>query len=372
MFSQSQLSQRQHEQIPLGQRSDNEEEDGREEGEEEPTGRTVLSAAPGGRESGDRTKEEGCLAARASTGMKTDSRKSPGDLDGSCFRRKRDGRDVAIIRGRSTQQVARLRTFDSANKGGGGVDGVGGEGGKVDGGGGTRRSQTPALHADEGIANGMTLAGGGGGGGEGGGDAARQGAAIGAALPPSDVAERPGHSRDTTQPAPSGETARRNPSVVDERGTAVGVGAARLGGDGAPSITPPSIWADLDGLASGDDSTSDDDQGAARSRPAAPESSTAPFPPQGPALSNFDPVNGAGAAAGKTDQGATAIIGEAESNAVESGEAPQQVSAGASQASGRAEQEPAAPGSAGFSLLDRAGGGLGDDDLLDAALEDSD
>lgn len=140
----------------------------------------------------------------------------------------------------------------------------------------------------------------------------------------------------------------------------------------APTSTPPSIWADLDGLASGGDSTSDDDQGATRSRPAAPESSDAPSPPQSSALGNPAAVARAAVAAGNLEPGATAMAGETKSDEAGRGEAPQVGFGGASQAAGRAGREVVSSGSAGFSLLGGAGENLGDDELLDAALEDSD
>eukprot|EP00752_Nemacystus_decipiens_P008272 g7396.t1 len=363
-FSQSQ-SERHHEHIPLGQHSD--EEGGRLAAEKEaaPCG-MIRSAASSGREASDRTRGDGHVGARgrlgASTAMKRARRESPvGVAQQNTSIREDGGRGGGLSappRNMSTRQVPPIRSLVSLRR----EDGGDGEGENVGGGVEKTTAAPMALGGDR--RNGMALPRGGEK------DAVGSEKTNPAALSPG--SERSENSRGAGQPASDGHAAKDTPSVDHKRGETVGVGRARLAEDGAPVSAPFSIWADLDGLASGDDSTSGDDEGATRSRPAAPASIKAPSPPQDPASSCPAAVVIL-SAAGKIDRGATTIAGGTAIDGAERGEAPQLASGGVSQAARRAQGGGRVPsGNAGFSLLSGAGGSLGDNELLDAALEDSD
>lgn len=368
MLSQSQ-SQQQHQQIPLGQHSDNGESQPRAEGEAAAAEMLLSGASTDSKEGvriSDRMKGEsvgghGGGRAGAATffeGGRGQSRDGV-DKQGSYPRRRAAGKDrgdLATPSSTSTQQEASVGTLYAGNYEGRGCS----KDKMVSGGGGTEETEVPAaLLGDKYSTNKIALPGRGG-------DAAGSDSSRRVALSPGGGAGGPAHSRSTTQPTPSRDSEQPIPTAPDEKRTAIGVGGARLDGSGAPATVSSSIWADLDGLASGDDSTSDDTD--RNDLATASGSLTMPSLLQGRALSNIATV--VSTAAGKTDRGAAAVAGATVSNGLERGDM-QVMSGGVSPAAGGAGRGTIASGTAGFSLLAGAGGNLRDDDLLDAALEDS-
>lgn len=368
MSSQTQ-SQRQ-EQISLGQHSDDEDIGRRGEPEAAPSG-TVLSGALVDsierRETSDGTPEDFNRYGRSGGGAPMTVEGGRGrsrggvDTEGFCATTKEGGGGDGVAAGpssTSTQQQVCARAL-----GGGTVDDEGdgcgdSEDEEIGGGAGTRVQSTHL--GDKCITNGVAL----------------QGDAAG----PSEAAQTTPSLGDVAGgAAQSGATSQSSPSCDADQpittGTASGVGEKKgLDGGGAPAATPSSIWADLDGLASGDDSTSDDGQVPARSHLTVSESTkvlsmlSMPSVPQGPASSNTVVLN---RAADKTDASATTVAGDTASDGAQRGKAQSVSAGGVLLDAGRAPRGPVAPGGVGFSLLAGAGADLGDNELLDAALEDS-
>lgn len=364
MFSQSQ-SQRQHEQIPLGQHSDDDDDDDDNGGGG--GGRAAeadgLVGGMGECRTSDRMRDDGdlCVGASIATESGRGESQDKVDKEDSSSRGSGSGRDggaSGILRNASTQRDASAGMLGAVSNEGGG------EGAKISCSGGATDAVVPmaplgdkrnvdvnALPRQGGLAAGPAE------------EASRT------ALCPGDVSGSPAQGSATTQPNPGTDAEQPDPTVADEKGRAGGAGGASLDANGARVNAPSSIWADLGGLASGDDSTSDDGEGATRSRLAASQRSEVPFQPQDPPSPNTAML--AGAAVGKTDRGATAVAGDITCDVTEHGDAGLG-SVGDSHAAGKARRGAVGSGSAGFSLLAGAGGSLGDNELLDAALEDSD
>lgn len=279
IFSPSQPQQQQ--QIALGQHSSNEED---EQGEEE----YEESGAAGGmlvsKETVDSVEVDGEHDDSTREGRYLDSRRvattaiSAGDRRGrrrrelgspdSCLRPPDGGRGhIAAAFCTVAQQIAPERTAAGLNKGdhgdealaGCGGDGGGDKGGDGDSGGQANVATEAVAVAHSAKRNALPRAG---------GDAA-------ASVASRRVASSPGDAVDGSTRSKNDEIATR--ADDDEVTGAAGVGGATLGEGGAPSAgvenvddngvrckiagTSSSIWADLDGFASSDGSNSDDERG---------------------------------------------------------------------------------------------------------------
>lgn len=287
MFSQSQSQQ----QIPLGQHSTNEKDEHRVE-QPEASGVTLLSGAfvdsvGDGGEHDDSTGEDRYPHGRRRTRATISTEDGRGGVGNpsSSLRRPEGGRGHAsAASGTGTQQVASALTAaapDDVDHGhdaiaGGGGDG-GGEDGEygVDGDGGEQRNM-----ATEAAAAGTTAALGDSSGSR-------------SALPPRPQGDVAGSKTDRRVAASPGNVAgglarskhdaKPTPADHDDM-TEARMGGQRLGGGGVPtagvedadSIRPKipgassSIWADLDGFASADDSSSGDENARSTKAPCAP------------------------------------------------------------------------------------------------------
>eukprot|EP00903_Cladosiphon_okamuranus_P019218 g17672.t1 len=365
MFSLSQ-TQRQHDHTPLGQHSDDDGGGGGDggwrlgEGDAPVEGTGDCGTSGRRREDGDiraRGREEASIAVEREGGeslgeVNREDTSSTGSGSGG------HGGVSAILGNTSTQQDASAGMLGSASKGGGD------DGANADGSLGEKEAVMPTVPLGDKCnatvtavpSQGVVAAGPAG-------KASRTGLCSG------DVSGLPAHRRVSAQPTPGNDAEQPGPTAADERGRKGGVGGASPGARGARVDAPSSIWVDLDGLASGDDSTSDDGEGATRSHLAAAQPSEVPSLLQDPASSNTSVL--VGAAVGKSNQGATVVAGETTSDVAEHDDMGL-ASAGDLHAAGKAGRGAVASGSAGFSLLAGAGGSFGDDELLDAALEDSD
>ncbi len=404
IFSPSQDSQEQQEQqqqISLGQLSG--VEDGGDEGIGGTIEETVLSAASVGGTSGDGGARDGFIAQdEAGSASSAEGgerrRRHRGGTDGREASQRRSGvamDPLSSSRGRGGGDKVAREAATAGRPGAPGDDGDGGAGNGATGcgvGGGRRErtaAETSAAAAAPAAALGVDFGAEGKASRQGQGDAAGSSGRV-SASPPAGAANGPALGGSAAPPIPTaadhgpGATAAgaggQGRGEEPTTGEVVEVESVAIGHK--PAAGPSaSLWADLDGLSSGDDSGSDGGGGGAAVGGVLETSKESPPArgPRPPAAAESFPSGAAGRGTAHSQRvvggevvrgglGHEELLSAPVSESTLEKAAVPRAAAAAEVAATAAEMA----GGAGFSLFSGGVGNLGEDELLDAALEDSD